>query len=169
MVHFVQIALCILLVFMAFQETLPSCRAPLVDALAVSQPEYPKGHPAELHLKATLRDPDNSDIVGHATYVADEIIARFDRTFSATINGAPANSRLDVLINSYVVGTLKTDAAGSGTMSADTTAPDFPKHITFGDIVSVGSAKGALISSEPIFADESIATSSRDIGLILRR
>jgi hypothetical protein len=153
---------------MAFQTTLPSCHAPLVDAggMAVSQPEYPKGHPVELQLKATLRDPKNSEITGHASYIADEIIAHFDRTFSATISGARANSRLDVLINSQLVGTLTTDAAGTGTLSADATAPDFPKHVTFGDVVAVGSAKGVLVNSEPIFTGESIATSSRDIGLI---
>ena len=171
MVHFMQIALFVLLVFMAFQKTLPSCRAPLVDAgsLVVSQREYPNRHSGELCLKATLRDPNDSDTVGHATYVCDEIVARIDSTFSATISGAPANSRLDVLINSHIVGTLKTDSAGNGKMSADGMAPDFPKHVTFGDVVSVGKAKGVLINAEPIFANEMIATSSRDIGLIQRR
>lgn len=68
-----------------------------------------------------------------------------------------------------MIGTLKTDAAGVETMSLKTLPPEFPSRVTFGDIVNVSNAKGPLINSEPIFDGESIATSSRDIGLILRR
>jgi hypothetical protein len=156
MIHFVQSSLCVLGLFL----------------LTVATPsDNTKSYPLESSLKATLHDPDNFATHGQAIYTSEDIVSKgvARATFAAAISGAAANQMLDVTINSTVIGTLKTDAPGVGTMSLKTLPPEFPSRVTFGDIVNVGKAKGPLINSEPIFDGESIATSSRDIGLILRR
>jgi hypothetical protein len=103
------------------------------------------------HLSATLADPANAAVSGHATFQSETDDGKTETTFAVSIKGAAVSTMLPVTLQGVMVGMLTTDATGAGKLvlsSANGTLPaNFPTTVMPGDPVMVGTATGMFAVS----------------------
>jgi len=106
----------------------------------------------QTHLTATLSDPNNTAATGSISLQTGLVQGVNQTTFAVNVNGATANSTLNVNVGGTTVGTLTTDANGAGSLvlSSNPTGTEqalptnFPTSIAGGTTVSVGTLSGTL-------------------------
>jgi len=99
-------------------------------------------------LAATLKDSANTSFSGQVKYLNVNDDGVSSRTLFVNVTGAAPNSTLNVSINGTVIGTLMTNASGTGTLvlsSENSTLPaNFPTTLKANDQITVGTATGTL-------------------------
>jgi len=106
----------------------------------------------QTHFTATLSDPSNAAATGTISYQTGLVQGATQTTLAVNVNGATANSTLNVNVGGTTVGTLTTDANGAGSLvlSSNPTGTEqalptnFPTSIAGGTTVSVGTLSGTL-------------------------
>jgi hypothetical protein len=113
-------------------------------------------HHLQTSLSATLTDPTNSSASGLAVYTLSKASHGTSLTnFNVSVTGATANSTLDVAIGGTVIGQIKTDANGAGSLalssnptSAQQGLPaNFPMTVSANSVVTVGTLTGTLATA----------------------
>jgi len=106
----------------------------------------------QTHLTASLSDPNNAGATGSISLQTGLVQGVNQTTFAVNVSGAAANSTLNVNVGGTTVGTLTTDANGTGSLvlSSNPTGTEqalptnFPTSIAGGTTVSVGTLSGTL-------------------------
>ena len=90
-------------------------------------------------LSATLSDPTDANVSGHVSFTSITHNGTTTSVFTANIKGAAADTPYEVMINGTTVGTIMTDASGSGAIALKGSLAVTPAA---GDTVTVGTATG---------------------------
>jgi hypothetical protein len=104
------------------------------------------------NLIATLSDPADPSVTGTAHFMSLTHHGETTTRFMANIEGAAPNMLLEVKLDGVTVGQIMTDDEGSGHLFLSSNPhgkqqplpANFPTDVMMGDMVSVGTAVGAL-------------------------
>lgn len=104
------------------------------------------------NLVASLSDPSNADVSGTVHFMTKTHHGTTTTRLMANIEGAAPNTSLPVVVDGVTVGTIMTNAEGSGHLMLSSNPhgkqqplpANFPTNLMAGDPVSIGTAVGSL-------------------------